>query len=577
MFFIIPFFFFAGSAISANLTNSTDSSGLDWQPCSDLNQLLLDFLHLEVPNFDCANLTVPLDYTDPNSEPLTLNLFRYNATQQPALGSVIINFGGPGGSGAEDLLNWGRGIGANIGPQWNLITWDPRGTGRTIPFNCGDITAPSSANNKRDLALVRANLTDYFVNAGWDWAGSIADQCFATMNDTGRFVSTTSTARDVMAIVDALDEDGMLRYWGWSYGTALGSYLAALFPDRIARMVLDGNLNPWDYQSGTYKDIAHDIDKTFRAFLQECLNNANDCSVAQYTNASSVDEMIARLNQGLQPIIGNVTTQTAWGTYAAVLGYIVTGLYFPSGWPTLANKITNTLKLQLPNSTNPLGPDPYNTGENWNVYGIRAGDAIWHPSSLDEYLPQVQYDANVSAFPVVYPSVWVSARWRITPSERYTGGFNTTTKNPILFINGQYDPVTPIIGAYNASQGFKGSVVLAHTGYGHGIVADPSNCVAQYAQNYFIDGTLPPQGTVCHPDDGPWQLAALGVGIAGTNGSASTSGVPTTTTTTTGNAIGVATSSPTSSVVVASSGGLRNHVEGVLFAVTVLSVAMVMV
>ena len=85
-------------------------------------------------------------------------------------------------------------------------------------------------------------------------------------------------------------------------------------------------------------------------------------------------------------------------------------------------------------------------------------------------------------------------------AERYWGDFNVTTKTPILYVNGQYDPVTPLANAFNASHSFQGSSVLQHSGYGHGLFASPSECAARYVRAYFLNGSLPANGTECTPD-----------------------------------------------------------------------------
>lgn len=53
--------------------------------------------------------------------------------------------------------------------------------------------------------------------------------------------------RDMMQIVDALGEDGMLRFWGVSYGSLLGSTAVAMFPDKVDKIILDGVVNPFEY------------------------------------------------------------------------------------------------------------------------------------------------------------------------------------------------------------------------------------------------------------------------------------------------------------------------------------------
>jgi hypothetical protein len=72
-------------------------AAIPWRPCPDINAAaaIIDGGSEGLATFDCANLTVPLDYTDDASPPLNLSLYRVNATQEPVLGSVIINWGGP--------------------------------------------------------------------------------------------------------------------------------------------------------------------------------------------------------------------------------------------------------------------------------------------------------------------------------------------------------------------------------------------------------------------------------------------------------------------------------------------------
>lgn len=492
------------------LPRARNDNVITFTPCPELNQNITILNGLQGATFDCANLVVPLDYNDSNSQSLTLDLFRVNATAEPVLGTVLINFGGPGGTGAQNLPVFATQMAHNIGDQWNLVSWDPRGTGKTIPFDCKLGSEVTTSNNRKRATEVpaSANLTEYFLNSGWTFAGAVADQCLAVAGDVGRFISTASVARDMIQIVDALGEDGLLRYYGWSYGTALGSYVAAMFPDRVERMVLDGNLDPNAYQAGHYGDFLQDADKVFLAFLQECLDNRSRCSLAQYTNANSTDDLLNALNVVAQPLAINASdSDLAWAIYTSVKQAIYQNLYFPASWPATADLITSFLNgtynamAGSPNTT----VEPYDLGLTSPI-GIRAADAVWRTDSVEEYLPRVQAQEGLSSFDMGFPSLWISARWKINATERYEGDFKKQTRHPILYINGEYDPVTPIANAYSASQGFEGSVVLRHTGYGHGSVVDLSECVGQHAQAYFKDGVLPPAGLRCEPDKGPWEM-----------------------------------------------------------------------
>jgi len=106
----------------------------------------------------------------------------------------------------------------------------------------------------------------------WGAGKILSETCFAAQNKTGRFIGTAFVARDLMRVVDALGEDGMLRYWGQlfslksynkfpgifqariltsipgiSYGTVLGATVISMFPDRVDKVILDGVVNAHEY------------------------------------------------------------------------------------------------------------------------------------------------------------------------------------------------------------------------------------------------------------------------------------------------------------------------------------------
>lgn len=482
-----------------------------WQPCPELNANITRLNMVQGSTFDCGSLNVPLDYTDLHGERLDLALFKINATEPPSLGSVLINFGGPGATAPDNLALFAKQLAANIGPRWDLVSWDPRGTGKTLPFDCGPNAqlTPGQTIHKRDYAgLSSMNLTETFVNGGWEWAGHVADECLRTMNTTGHLIGTAFTARDMMQIVDALNGDGLLRYYGWSYGTMVGSYAAALFPDRIERMVLDANMNPYTYQTGHNGDALRDADKALYGFLRECLANKPNCTLAQSTNATEAKHILDAINANLLLRTGNQTLES----YETFIRPIYLMLYTPSSWPILSVFIDNLLDEQpsdpVDESASPANEivEPYNLGAQWAVFGILGSDALWRTDELDEYLPQVKYQGSVSSFGHQYLNFWPSVRWRMDAKERYSGNFTVRTKHPILYVNGEYDPSTPLLNAYAASKGFEDSVVLAHNGYGHGIIASPSRCVAEHMQRYFKDGVLPQVGSRCEPDQSPWKM-----------------------------------------------------------------------
>lgn len=510
-------------ALTALCLSAGANALIDFQPCPELNAEITTINGVEGTPFECATLAVPLDYTNPESEDLELDLFRVPATEEPVLGSVLINFGGPGGTGAEGLPAWAEQAQSVIGAQWNLVSWDPRGTGFTIPFNCSleamlGTTVPT--NTKRQVGdLVSVNLTEIFLNGGWETAGQIADFCATQNNETATLIGTAFVARDMIEIVDAFEEDGLLRYYGWSYGSALGAYVAALFPERIERVVLDANVNPHHYQAGHYLTLADNVDEGFAGFIESCFNATDDCALYSLLQPSTAQDILDSINTALAPFAQNATSGIeGYLTYLALKNSLYTPIYFPNLWPGFAETLAGLL-----NGTMPPPPPPVSAyGEaNQAVIGIRASDATFIANSSDEYLPIVQAQSTVSPgfSDSAYFGLWPSARWSMPAKERYFGNFDVQTKSPILFVNGMFDPITPLVDAQNATATFQGRL-LTHGGYGHGIFVAPSQCVSDYVQAYFLNGTLPEEGTFCEPDT-PVVEIFTAAAQAGNGGSAS--------------------------------------------------------
>ena len=98
-------------------------------------------------------------------------------------------------------------------------------------------------------------------------------------------------------------------------------------------------------------------------------------------------------------------------------------------------------------------------------YGIKCADLDKYSSLSDwEVIQDARHEQSYWAD--ASDIVVSCARWRFDAKERYEGNFTVKTRNPIMLIGNTADPVTPIVGARNASAGYEGSVVLQHDSYG---------------------------------------------------------------------------------------------------------------
>ncbi|KAK8065355.1 hypothetical protein PG997_012102 [Apiospora hydei] len=478
-------------ATAAAQNGTYDSSTIRWAPCP---------ADVAAPPTLCGELLVPLDYTNNESnETLTLQLAKVPATTQPSRGSVLMNFGGPGNDGRTMLGQYAPFLPLGSGGEFDLIAVDPRGTGNTIPFSCYQ----NETLRRAGQATVRqdwANSSDATPGRLWAEAQVLANDCGnALANTTGSLVGTAFTARDFMEVVDALGEDGMLRYWGFSYGSYLGSTLAAMFPDRIDRMVLDGIVNIHEWQSGIEVESVTDYDKTFKGFLDGCLTYPDNCALAHASNGENVTA--AALESSIYDLLDRIKLAPfALGSsiidYSALQNLINAGLRQPPPGPSWPRSST-------PSSAAPTWPGsgPSSRTRPWSTASAAATRPCaprtprpW-PLQRRPRRPQPpgrrprrrHYDA-VRALAHGGPR---ALRGRL-PGIR--------TRHPILLIGNYADPVTPLASAKNASASFEGSVVLEHKGFGHASIAQWSTCTITAARKYLLTGVLPAPGTSCEVD-----------------------------------------------------------------------------
>jgi hypothetical protein len=218
-----------------------DDEEWNWSTIEPSRDLLWHSCYDDI--YDCARLDLPMDWLDPtDDERVVLAVIRLRATERDDYrGPVIFNPGGPGGSGVYALKDRGAYLQTVIGRNHDLISFDPRGIGASLPrIDCWDRPEQSQLWDLQDVGVINAHPgTIYDVYAR---ATAFSQACETHMTNKSsilRHVSTASHARDMLEILHKLGYD-KLKYWGFSYGTLLGGVFAAMYPDKIERLVSDG-------------------------------------------------------------------------------------------------------------------------------------------------------------------------------------------------------------------------------------------------------------------------------------------------------------------------------------------------
>ncbi|TGJ83103.1 hypothetical protein E0Z10_g5668 [Xylaria hypoxylon] len=497
-------------------TRGYPTSGIQWKPCPDALNAAASL------SVECGTLDVPLDYTAANStEKLELSLVRVPAVKKSSKHSILFNFGGPGLEVRYTLASLADMLQAVTGGEHDLIGWDPRGTASTLTFSCfANVTDRGSVISQFNLG----NASDVVRGGSWAAGKNYADACaeYPEAQRRGPLISSAFTARDAMQIVDAVEEDGLLRYWGLSYGTDLGVTLAALFPDRIEKVIIDGVYTPIQYFNElTDSEGFGSADDTFAEFFRQCLSTPGVCQLAR----SHPDATAEQLESAAYDLIEELKYRPiAYAGY--VLGYaelktaIRFSLYSPNGFLSL-DKILDAFLAEPRNETlagaelvkaNSVGLAGIELVDDAPL-GIECTDKAPRTNSFD--IVNTAFDKAQSASRLLGDSLVAAiatcAQWKLETRERYTGDFTEVKpRKPLLVIGNTYDSATSIKSARNISETIEGSVLLEHGGFGHTSIQQPSLCTAKAIQNFFRDGVLPEHNTLCSTPTTPFEFAVSG-------------------------------------------------------------------
>ena len=455
---------------------------LHWQSCDKV--------------FQCARLLVPFDYRRPAWRRFSLPVIRLRATD-PArrIGSLVVNPGGPGGSGISYALQARSEIAAPVRARFDIVGFDPRGVGGSEPaLHC--LTGPQ--------------LDTYFsTNENLTGASHLAPviaeaKQFARgcERDSGRllaWVGTPNAARDMDVLRAALG-DAKLTYLGKSYGTYLGTWYAQLFPSHVRALVLDGAIDPGSSSLRMNIVQGQGFEVALRAFVADCVARAG-CPVGRGSVAAGVARIQALVSRATaHPLVNNLSSQRADG--ALVLNGIATALYSQAYWPTLREALTSafggdaTVLVELANALwERNGSGQYTNLADANM-AVECLDRPW-PSSLARW--RAAAAAAARAAPAFGASImWGSlpcAYWPVRssplPSIRAAGA------PPILVIGNKRDPATPYRWAQALAGDLKSGVLLGWDGNGHTAYMMGSSCVDGLVNRYLVDLAVPRNATVC--------------------------------------------------------------------------------
>lgn len=460
--------------------------------------------------------------------------------------TIVIEPGGPGASGTVSVWQDAETITKRLSDgQFDVLGWDPRGVNVSLPS-----AACFPHNSYRDhWSLLRGQ---YREESNHVAQLKVADAmnnatlyaCLQQLGDFGRFISTSSVARDLEEIRKSLREKELTAYFV-SYGTGLGEIFANMFPQNVGRMIFDGpqyvkdkrSLRGWGWSS--FENVT---DTWHGGFLGECVKASPErCALAKSTedgsNPATIEDLETRIGALFQSILAQpVPAYTEQGgptliTYSQLISAIYVSLYDPSTWPATAqmlhdleagNTTAAAITLERQWRYKPATSSPSDKPSSDELLSLvlcadaydspRPEDGLEWWDELWANMTERSWIAGNSRFYGVLPCRHFNTYWS-SPAELYRGELNSTLSNPILIIALTYDPATPLNNGKRLLQVMgENARLVVHHGYGHTSRFDKSSCTDSIAKAYILNGTLPQgQESECYADAAPYSDVIDGV------------------------------------------------------------------
>ncbi len=447
--------------------------------------------------WQCATMKAPLDWDDPKGDTIGLALIRAKASgaADRRIGSLVFNFGGPGGSGVTTLPAFGQDY-ANLRTRYDLVSFDPRGVGRSAPVECLDdkqldayFQQDATPDDQAERTELVANTKDF--NAA----------CEKNSEKILPHVPTTDAARDMDLMRQVLGDEKM-HYFGISYGTELGGVYAHLFPEKVGRAVFDAVVDPTQNAEQGSLGQAEGFQLALDNFAEDCTSKVEDCPVGD--TAQDVENRIVRLLKDLdrKPIPGIFPREL---TETAATGGIAQALYSKDFWEYLTEGLEQAydgdgrVLMALSDALNGRNEDgKYSDITAANVAINCADDKPRYDSAyVQRKLPEFGKASPVFGDYLAW-SMLSCTDWAV-PGAADHPDVSAPGAPPILVIGNTGDPATPYEGAGRMAKalGEGVGVELTYKGQGHGAYDSKNKCVRSAVDGYLLDGEVPSADTVC--------------------------------------------------------------------------------
>jgi pimeloyl-ACP methyl ester carboxylesterase len=445
-----------------------EGSRLAWVDCGD--------------GLQCGEVTVPVDWDEPDGARIGLGLARLPARDQAAKkGVLLVNMGGP--AQQISVLRIAKSAFADLTQWFDVVVSDPRGFEASAGISC-----PYPAPLPENLEWASPDQATYERYRTANHRFGV--DCGRVAGPLAGNLDSRQVAYDMDAIRAALGQV-KLNYFGNSYGTVFAQAYAQFFPRRIGRMYLDSVL---DHTTRSWRDWlvprAETMERNMVRFAEWCGGEAS-CALHGRDVLKTWDEVLARAAR--EPIPAGDTTVNASRIASR------TPIGFEAEWPDLAHAIAEahagdaTRFAEQP----AIGRDPdlsrimfcadFPYPTDYRV--LKSWDA-----ELREVTPHIGW---VATWPMAHQCAGLPGTGTYPPHRLHVRGAGSPAGlGPVLLASGEYDSTTPPQDARRVASQLGNARYLPVKG-GHALYLSGHPCVREHVHRYLTTGVLPPGGTAC--------------------------------------------------------------------------------
>ncbi|MEV0188577.1 alpha/beta hydrolase [Kitasatospora purpeofusca] len=490
----------SATATAPPLPAALTGQQLAWQPCPAPSTLQGGDGTAPGAPWECATLKAPLDYGKPDGQTIDLALIRAVATGtggQPRIGSLVYNFGGPGGSGVATLPALAKDY-ADLNARYDLVSFDPRGVGNSAGVRCLDDAATDASAAVDGSPDDQAETTALdAANAAWTAA------CEQNSGTLLPHVDTVSAARDLDLMRQVLG-DAKLHYFGISYGTELGGVYAHQYPGNVGHLVMDAVVDPTKDPEQNALGQAKGFQLALENFMKACAAQAGpSCPTGRGGDEGTgrITDLLTRLDSAPLP-----TDSSRRLTQDLAVTGIAAALYNPNSWNALSVGLQEAMQGGTGTTLLALA-DAYSGRDQQGHYSNQsaANRAISCADDKSRYTA-ADVQGLLPAFRQASPVFGDFTAWGLTSCTGWPvqgsadlPEVSAAGSAPIVVIGNTGDPATPYegAGAMVRQLGPGVGVEVTLKGQGHGGYDSGNTCLKQAVDQYLLADKVPAEGTTC--------------------------------------------------------------------------------